>query len=248
MASEKTGRIVWHDLFTDNAGASKSFYEQIAGWNYVVERATDFAWGGGERDFILALSDDEAGAGFVELDDQPFLGWVPYVEVADVDFCANKAVELFGSIAKPPFDVPGVGRNCLVRDPNGALLGICLSRHNFPIPTVQFGPEIYGAPASGFPVDFYRGLFDWKISTSNQSTSVTHRITGTTGQVAFSTSSGIENPSWIPSVRVAQFSKTLQQLEDINGSIVHRIKGLPNDTPIALIRDSNGILCSIVSK
>ena len=70
MIADKTGRVVWHDLFTDNAGLSRSFYEGVAGWRYLTEHATDFAWGGGEKDFILALSGDVAGAGFVERHDR----------------------------------------------------------------------------------------------------------------------------------------------------------------------------------
>ena len=32
-----------------------------------------------ERNFILALSGDEVGAGLVELDDLPYLGWFPHM-------------------------------------------------------------------------------------------------------------------------------------------------------------------------
>ena len=110
MVTAKLGRIVWHDLFTPDTEAAKEFYASIADWRFTVEHATDFAWGGGERDFILALSDDEAGAGFVGPPHGRFSGWVPYVEVADVDDAALRAKKLKGSVEKPTYEVPGVRR------------------------------------------------------------------------------------------------------------------------------------------
>ena len=143
MNTEKVGRIVWHDLFTRDISVSKKFYQDVAEWRFITEHATDFAWGGGEKDFVLALSGDEAGSGFVDSPDGPYTGRVPYVEVEDVDAAAELALDLDGVILKPPFEVPGVGHNCLLRDPLGALIGICLSRHAFPAPTKQFGLERY---------------------------------------------------------------------------------------------------------
>jgi predicted enzyme related to lactoylglutathione lyase len=39
-----------------------------------------------------------------------------------VDATARQAVELGGSLMLPPRDIPGVGRFCLIQDPQGALL------------------------------------------------------------------------------------------------------------------------------
>jgi predicted enzyme related to lactoylglutathione lyase len=48
--------------------------------------------------------------------------WGTYVTVADVDATAKQAVELGGSLMLQPRDIPGVGRFCLIQDPQGALL------------------------------------------------------------------------------------------------------------------------------
>jgi predicted enzyme related to lactoylglutathione lyase len=50
--------------------------------------------------------------------------WGSYVTVADVDAAAKKAVELGGRVYKEPEDIPGVGRCCVVGDPQGAFLAL----------------------------------------------------------------------------------------------------------------------------
>ena len=47
MTTDKTGRIIWRDLFTQDLKRSMAFYEQAAGLSFQIEHATDFAWGGG---------------------------------------------------------------------------------------------------------------------------------------------------------------------------------------------------------
>lgn len=164
MTQLRAGQIVWHDLFTSDRERSMAFYRCVANWTYQVERATDFAWGGGERDFVLALSGDEAGAGFAETPPNQKNGWISYIEVPDVDAAVKCADTRGGRIVRQPFDVPGVGRNALVCDPLGALLGISLSRHSFPVPRRQFGPDLYISSGGDFPERFYAELFGWRVS------------------------------------------------------------------------------------
>ena len=50
--------------------------------------------------------------------------WQPYVAVDDPDRTTAKATELGGSALMEPMDVPNVGRIAVLRDPQGAVLGI----------------------------------------------------------------------------------------------------------------------------
>lgn len=251
MISDKTGQIVWHDLFTFDADISRTFYAAIAGWQYVIERAEDFAWGGGERDFILALSDAEAGAGFVERNDVGARGWVPYVEVQDVDLVARMTSNLDGTVLKTPFEVPGVGRNCLLRDPTGAIFGICLSRHQHPIPKRQFGLEVYQANQRDFPEEFYASLFDWNTLPPQHPAETIQPITRAGNQIGFWTSRGAQpdhSNSWLPSVRVnGQLSKTLLRVHEEGGSVIHRIEDVPYLSNCAFVLDPNGTTFYLVT-
>ncbi|WP_233557171.1 VOC family protein [Rhodophyticola porphyridii] len=208
MAQSKAGQIVWHDLFTSDRECSMAFYQHVANWTYEVERATDFAWGGGEKDFVLALSGDEAGAGLAETPPEQENGWIAYIEVSDVDVAVKRVGTLGGKIVREPFEVPGVGRNALVRDPLGALVGISLSRHGFPVPRRQFGPDVYVSNGTDFSQAFYAELFEWQVAPERDKNRVAllgpggdlvaiqHAATWPTGS----------NAAWVPCIRVASVS------------------------------------------
>ena len=243
MTKSKQGQIVWHDLFTKDLDIAKSFYADIAGWRYVTEHAQDFSWGGGEKDFVLALSDGEAGAGFIDLvKDRPG-DWIPYVEVADVDRAADLAANLGGDVARPPFEVPGVGRNCLLHDPLGAPVGISLSRHDFPAPTRQFGPEYYLMGSGDFPARFYRQLFGWEVASHHRPPTRARSVKLADTQIAaiapYTDNAG-SSAQWIPSVRVGVLSDALAPIRALKGKILATRFEDALSVNCALVQDPNG--------
>jgi len=205
MKSENTGKIVWHDLFTSNRRQAMAFYKDVAGWSYQIEHAQDFVWGGGEKDFILALSGDEAGAGVAETPAGYENGWIAYVEVPDVDVAVKRVGALGGTTVRAPFNVPGVGRNALVCDPCGALFGLSVSQHSFPAPRRQFGPEVYIGSGHDLPHTFYTELFGWHVNCKRGVEHVT--LLGPSGEPIVvehvATWPDSSNEAWVPSVRVA---------------------------------------------
>lgn len=120
---------------------------------------------------------------------------------------------------RQPFEVPGVGRNALVCDPLGALLGISLSRHNYTVPRRQFGPEVYVSNGDDFPEMFYAELFGWKVSPerrqegrdirgpSGDRIAVQHSATWPAGSKA----------AWVPSIKVTSASDA-RRVAETNGA------------------------------
>ncbi|NJD08164.1 MAG: VOC family protein [Methylococcaceae bacterium] len=111
----KHGAFSWCELMTSDVEAAKSFYGSLFGWEYeykeplipyhVVKAGSDGVGG------IMALPPDMAGV-------PPH--WGCCVTVDDVDVTAAKAEQLGAEICMPPTDIPGVGRFCILRDPQGA--------------------------------------------------------------------------------------------------------------------------------
>lgn len=249
MGNGKTGRIVWHDLFTRDRPRSMDFYERLATWRYLTEHATDFTWGGGEKDFVLALSNEEVGAGFAETPTQHEDGWIAYVEVDDVDLRASLAEKLGGTIVRPPFDVPGVGRNCLLRDPLGALLGISISRHSYPVQRRQFGPERYLSHPSSFPEDFYSEMFGWITEGKGLASREAFIALPSGYQVAVAPGESIQwdrPPCWAPSIVVTDPDASVRDVEMLGGAQVALGTRGPGDAQQALLRDPNGALFFVV--
>ena len=50
-------------------------------------------------------------------------GWLSYIAVDDVDARVEKALGCGAQLMRPIFDVPGVGRIALLREPGGAGIG-----------------------------------------------------------------------------------------------------------------------------
>jgi predicted enzyme related to lactoylglutathione lyase len=112
------GAFSWCELMTPNVDAAKAFYGKLFGWQmqeipmegmtYTVLSAGGVPVGG------IMAPPKQAGT-------MP-PHWGVYVTVGEVDAAAKQAVELGGSLMLPPRDIPGVGRFCLIQDPQGALL------------------------------------------------------------------------------------------------------------------------------
>jgi predicted enzyme related to lactoylglutathione lyase len=49
--------------------------------------------------------------------------WLSYIAVDDVDARAAKAIDKGASLIRPAFDMPGVGRIAILREPGGAVVG-----------------------------------------------------------------------------------------------------------------------------
>lgn len=245
MSDDKIGRIVWHDLFTADRQRSMAFYKRVAGWTYQIEHATDFAWGGGEKDFVLALLDEEAGAGFAETPAELSNGWVAYVEVRDVDATVVRVEELGGTIVRKPFEVPGVGRNALVRDPLGALFGISLSRHSFPIPQRQFGPEVYLSGAA-FPEAFYGPLFGWTAGAPQPGAEGAAAVAGPSGDIVAFHLIGKppkgDGGTWLPNLKVASSETALRAAEDLGAKPFGDALPEPEMSLYVVLHDPDGAL------
>ncbi|MEO1069042.1 MAG: VOC family protein, partial [Cyanobacteria bacterium J06638_6] len=139
MASQsQMGQIVWHDLLTADIATAMGFYAELLGWEYQIEHASNFVWKPGAADYPLILAHGEAHGGFVDGGkDQPSR-WLAYVRVKNVDMAVATAQTLGATVDRAPFDVPGVGRNAVIRDPQGAVICPTVPTHNFPPPAGTF--------------------------------------------------------------------------------------------------------------
>lgn len=88
---------------------------------------------------------------------------MPYVRVDDVDATVTRACSLGATMAWEPFDVPGVGRNAVLRDPTGALVCPHMPTHTFPAPSGVFVGDILLTDDVPSVQAFYWELFGWDL-------------------------------------------------------------------------------------
>jgi predicted enzyme related to lactoylglutathione lyase len=107
---------------TRDVEGAKAFYGGLLGWEMEDKPMPEMG-----MTYTLVKVEGKPVGGIMpmppETGDMPSV-WGSYVSVADVDAAAKKAVELGGAVYKEPTDIPGVGRFCVVGDPQGAFLAL----------------------------------------------------------------------------------------------------------------------------
>lgn len=115
----KHGAFGWFELMTTDVEGAKAFYKNLFGWEY---EETPLPNGG---NYIVAKVDGEAVAGIMGQPDEckgmkP--GWEIYITVNDVDATVTAVTQQGGKVLRPAFDIPEVGRFCVLQDPQGAVI------------------------------------------------------------------------------------------------------------------------------
>lgn len=117
---DQHGRFYWNELMTHDAEAAKRFYGGVLGWTFEAMPMPDGTY------WIAKMGDKPVGGMF------PMSGphfdrvpehWVPYIAVDDVDARLKKAIAAGAVAMREPFEVPGVGRIAIIKDPSGAVSG-----------------------------------------------------------------------------------------------------------------------------
>lgn len=116
----KHGMFSWFELLTSDVAGAKKFYKSLFGW-----KTADMSMPGMKYTTISAGGDEVAGMMAMPPKAKKMPPhWGAYVTVDDVDATAKKAVKLGGKVIVPAQDVPGVGRFCVIQDPQGAMLSV----------------------------------------------------------------------------------------------------------------------------
>jgi hypothetical protein len=114
------GTFYWNELMTRDAEKAKKFYADTLGWTYEAMPMENGTY------WVVKAGGQPAG-GIFPLTSPQFDGvpesWMAYIAVDDVDARVKKAQSLGATLMRPIFDVPGVGRIAVLREPGGAGIG-----------------------------------------------------------------------------------------------------------------------------
>jgi len=114
------GAFSWNELLTDDVEKAKKFNTATLGWNFEPMNIA-------EHTYWVAHCEGKPVAGLVKMHGITPPGvkphWFSYVEVDDVDRRVTAVSKFGGTVMRPPFDIPGVGRVAVVVDPTGAAVG-----------------------------------------------------------------------------------------------------------------------------
>jgi predicted enzyme related to lactoylglutathione lyase len=114
------GHFYWNELMTRDVEGAKSFYGTTVGWQFDgMPMEGDTYW--------VCKDGDQAVGGIMDMNRPDFEGipphWFAYLAVDDVDARVERAKAAGAELLRPMFEVPGVGRIAILKDPTGAVLG-----------------------------------------------------------------------------------------------------------------------------
>ncbi len=114
------GVFYWNELMAWDVERAKRFYGEAIGWSYEPMQVPDGTY------WIIKAGDTTVG-GMFQLS-QPHHagvpeGWMAYLAVDDIDARLERAVAAGGTVMRPAFDIPGVGRIAILKEPGGAGIG-----------------------------------------------------------------------------------------------------------------------------
>jgi uncharacterized protein len=115
------GKFFWNELMSRDTERDKKFYADTLGWSY---DAMPMPEGG---TYWVAKMGEQFVAGLFPLTGPQFdgvpEGWMSYIAVDDIDARVKKAQSCGATLMKPIFDIPGIGRIAILKEPGGAGIG-----------------------------------------------------------------------------------------------------------------------------
>lgn len=123
------GRVVWHDLVTQDLEAAKRFYGGLFGWTF-----EEYELKAGR--YALASLDGKPVAGILYPGRREVNAsqWLSYFSVEDVEVAAAVAAANGAEVIVAPRDIAGRGRAALLVDPEGAPVAVARLKGGDPAP------------------------------------------------------------------------------------------------------------------
>jgi predicted enzyme related to lactoylglutathione lyase len=250
------GYFGWYELMTTDADAAASFYTSVIGWTtkdvgtpempYTVFNADNYGTAG-----LLAIPPHASGM-------PPT--WLGYIHVPDVDAEAADVAADGGVIHRPPTDVPGMLRFCVVADPQGTAFVLFTSNPNMPTPP--------GKPADGTPgtIGWHElfatdsaAAFDWYAKHFGWTKGTAHDM-GPMGIYQLFDVKGVETggmmtrppqmpvPNWAYYFYVDSIDAAAERIKANGGQILMGPHQVPGDSWVIQAVDPQGAHFNVLSK
>jgi predicted enzyme related to lactoylglutathione lyase len=240
------GRVVWHELLTNDIAAATAFYKATIGWGTK-------SFSGGTPYQMWTASGVEVGGVMLLPEDARRMGappnWLMYVAVPDVDATVREAAGLGSKIYVPAQDIPGVGRFAVLGDPQGAMFAVYRAAgfdrgHDEEARPGEFCWHELATLDGRAAWDFYHSLFGWqKTSAWDMGAEGVYQMFGRGGVPMggmYSKPAEIQEPRWLCYVQVADVDAAAANVQLRGGKITSGPMDVPGGARIANCLDPQG--------
>ena len=246
------GKHVWYELTTNDVTGAAAFYSTVMGWDARASKVPDLPGtiltAGRQR--VVGLRSLVQAAGGADA----LPGWRGYVAVDDVDATAQHIASNGGTVAVPPFDIPGVGRSAEVRDPQGAAFMLIRPAEPDAEPAqsgLQQGRvawhELHTTDQDA-AFAFYAGTFGWtKAHSYDMGPTGLYQLFATGDEPRGGMMTVPGRTSWLYYVRVDDIQAAAKRVTDAGGRIVRGPQEVPGPDWILQGLDPQGVSFAMVA-
>lgn len=247
------GKIIWHDLLTNDLEGSKEFYGSLFGWEF--ESIGNDSGFGNDSVYTLIRHQGNLIGGMIDtvtLNGRDDISqWVVAMSVLDVDAAAAKFAVDGGEVITAPTDLQRRGRLAVVRDAEGALLALLQTRDGDPVDREPVVNEFLWDELWTSNVDkatsFYSNVSgmqadEWDVD-QDQSSNATYRIlkSGETPRVGIMVNplEGL-SPVWVSYLRVRSPADIAARADSLGGRVIVEAQARPLGGEVAFIAGPSG--------
>jgi len=247
------GKIIWHDLLTNDLEGSKEFYGSLFGWEFESIGSDS----GFSNDSVYTLIRHEGNLIGGMIDTVTLNGrddisqWVVAMSVLDVDAAAAQFAADGGEVITAPTDLQRRGRLAVVRDAEGALLALLQTRDGDPVDSEPVVNEFLWDELWTSNIDkatsFYSNVTgmqadEWDVD-HDQSSNATYRLlkAGETPRVGVMVNplEGL-NPVWVSYLRVESPADIAARSDALGGRVIVAAQARPLGGEVAFIAGPSG--------
>ena len=245
-----TGKMVLATMVTPDLVAAERFYAGLFGWRFTNAYLGRTLFGDASLAgrTVAAIAQRPMAAG-----GRP--AWRSFLSTADVDRSVDAAVAHGATVLVPPHDLARLGRDALLRDPQGAVFGLLAAAGGDPPDMAAVpGAWIWSSLVTTDPVTdagFYRTLLGYDVFPSPDPREADHLVlaSGTFARASVNpipASHAVSHPRWISFVRVADIGRTTADVTRLGGTVLVAPHQDPHGGTIALMADPQGALFGLL--
>lgn len=243
--ARQIGKFVWHTLTTPNVEGALAFYTEVLGWGTMTLDMGDF-----EYNMLARGEQQQAGVVPPRAEGVP-AHWKSHLSVEDVDATVAAVVANGGSVIAPPVDIPNIGRNAVVADPQGATFAVFTAANPDDEETVVDGfawVELWSPDAEAV-LPFYKAVFGFEVNKMDMPTGPYHILSRDGAQRAgVMTSPSADIPAmWLPYISVENTDEAFARASNHGGEIKQPPMDVPGVGRFGMLADSTGAVLGLIT-
>jgi len=238
------GKVIWHDLLTDDVDSARHFYGELFGWKFESPTV-----GQNSAYTLITLNGSRIG-GMIDATkiraDVDLTQWVSILSVEDVDAATALFKTSGGTVFTEPTDLTDRGRISVVADSQGALVALLRTEGGDPKDQEpQIGGFLWDELWTDDPnqsIDFFRELVAYEDNTVAIE-GEEYRYLSSAGEPRV----GIRKnplpgltPTWVTFIRVEDPAAITARVEELGGKVFVQAQTNPIGGQVAIIADPAG--------